>query len=59
MAQILYGKQGIPALNYFDIFAISPPFFLEREPEGEACVGKHGGFLFLFPDYLCLELLVE
>ncbi len=26
----------VPDLNYFDIFALSPPFFLEREPEGEA-----------------------
>lgn len=43
--------QAVPALGYLDIFATLPPFVLEREPEEEACVGKHGGFLFLYPGY--------
>ena len=29
--------RDVPDLNFFGIFAVSPPFFLEREPEEEAC----------------------
>ncbi len=32
----MWKDRDIPDLNYFGIFAVSPPFFLEREPEEEA-----------------------
>jgi hypothetical protein len=42
-------------LNYLSIFAISPPFLLEREPEVEADFRKAQWLLLPFPWFKIIE----